>query len=129
MDYQVKFITSNTGVSVAYQQSDHDSPSIYCSFMNNYAEDLANSKKGVVFYNEEFIYGMIGDPTLLPEADFKIFLETVMKEGSEMKYKSQNSISVDKKKKINNIYQFMIISKFNVNALNDHFAALKFTKL
>ena len=72
---------------------------------------------------------MIGDPSLLPEADFKKFLETAKKEGAEMKYKSQNAITVDKKKKINNVYQFMIISKFNINALSDYFAGFKFFKL
>ena len=97
--------------------------------MNNYAEGLVNNRKGIIFYNEDFIYGMIGDPSLLPEADFKKFLETSKKEGTDLKYKSQSSVAVDKKKKVNNIYQFMIIGKFNVNNLTDYFNGLKFTKI
>ncbi len=114
---------------MAYNISDHENPSTYISNINTYAEELAIKKKGIVFFNEDFIFGLIGDPSLLPEADFKKFLDANKKEGVELKYKSQNQISVDKKKKISNVYQFMIISKFNVAALTEFFNGFKFSKI
>ena len=129
IDYQLKLILANNSIEVAYSKSDHENPSVYCSNMNNYAEELVKSKKGIIFFNEDFIYGMIGNPALLNEADFKKALEANKKQGVELKYKSQTSISLDKKRKVNNIYQFMIIHKFNVSTLNELFNSFKFTKI
>jgi hypothetical protein len=115
--------------SVGYQVSDHENPSIYCSFMNNFVEELSKENKGIIFFHEDFVYGMIGNQKLLEEVNFKKFLDSIKKEGVEMKYKSQNSISVDKKKKISNVYQFMVIHKFSVNALSEYFKGLGFGKI
>jgi hypothetical protein len=95
--------------------------------MNNYSEQLANLKKGAIFYNEDYIYGMIGNPSLLPESDLKKYLETTKKDGHKFKYSSQNTVTVNKKKV--NIFQFMVIAKFNVNSLTEYFNLLEFTKI
>jgi hypothetical protein len=129
LDYQMKLLLASNDMRVAVNNSDHENPSVYFSFLNNYADQLVNSKKGVIFYNEDFIYGLIGDPTLLQESEFKKYLESNKKENVELKYKSQNSINIDKKKKINNVYQFMIIHTFNVNNLTEYFNTLKFSKI
>lgn len=129
LDYQMKFLISSNDIGVGYNISDHENPSVYFSFLKNYAAALSKNKKGVIFYNEDFIYGLIGDSSLLIEADFKKFLESQKKEGVEIKYKSQNSISLDKKTKLEKVLQFDIISKFNVNALTEYFNSLKFVKI
>jgi hypothetical protein len=114
---------------VYYNLSEQENPSLYCSFMNNYAEELNKNKKGMIFYNEDFIYGMIGDPELLKEEDFTKFLNTNKKENVNFKYNTQKSISMGKAKKINNIYQFMVIHKFDLNSLSSFFSNLKFDKI
>ncbi len=130
LDYQMKYLISNNDMKVGINVSDYDSPSIYFSFLNNHAEALYNAKKGVIFYADEFIYGLVTDPLLLPEQDFKKLLENAKKdEKSEMKYRSQNSVNIDKKKKLNNVYQFVIIGKFNVVKLTEIFNSYKFSKL
>jgi hypothetical protein len=129
LEYQIKFILTNSEIQVAYHLSDYENASIYISNMNNFCEELAKTKKGVIFYNEDFIYGMIGDPSLLHEENFKKFLDTNKKDGTELKYKNQSSVSVDKKKKINGIYQFTIFHRFNTNVIGEFFNNLKFTKI
>ena len=128
LDYQIKFLLSSNTFQVGYNQSDQENPSIYCSFVNNYAEELVNNKKGIIFFNENFIYGSIGNPELLAESEFKQFLDVTKKQGVEMKYKSQNQVSVGKKK-ITNVFQFMIIYDFNVEQLLNFFKTKNFGKI
>jgi hypothetical protein len=129
LDYQIKLLLSDPNAKVFHHQSEQENPSLYCSFMNNYAEDLNKAKKGIIFYNEDFIYGMIGAPELLSEEDFTKFLNTNKKEGVNFKYTTQKSISLGKAKKINNIYQFMVIHKFDPAVLAGYLANLKFNKI
>jgi hypothetical protein len=128
VDYQMKFVLSSGLFQVGFHHSDQENPSIYCSFVNNYAEELSNKKKGIVFYNENFIYGLIGSQDLLKEEEFKQFLETTKKQGHEMKYKSQNQVSVGKKK-VQNVYQFMIIYDFNPEQLLNFFKSKNFGQI
>lgn len=125
----MKFLLASPDIQVGVNISEHESPSVYFSFLNNYAESLKALKKGIIFYNDEFIYGLIGNPSLLIENDFKKFVETFKKENVNVKYNSQSIISIDKKKKVDNIYQFVVISKFNVNQLSEFFISNKFTKI
>jgi hypothetical protein len=97
--------------------------------MNNYAEELNKVKKGIIFYNEDFIYGMLGAPELLNEEDFTKFVNSLKKEGVNFKHTTQKSVSLGKAKKVNNIYQFMIIHKFDPAVLSGFFANLKFNKI
>lgn len=129
LDYQIKLILANPNAKVFYNLSEQESPSLYCSFMNTYAEELNKNKKGIIFYTEDFIYGMIGDPELLKEEDLTNFLNTNKKENVNFKYTTQKSISIGKGKKVNNIYQFMVIHKFDLNTLTSFFNNMKFNKI
>ncbi len=120
---------TDSNARVYYNLSEQENPSLYCSFMSNYADELNKTKKGIVFYNEDFIYGLIGDPELLKEEDFTKFLNTIKKENVNYKYTTQKTISIGKAKKVNNVYQFMIIHKFDPNTLASFFAGLKFNKI
>ena len=128
LDYQMKFLLSSDTFQIGFNQSDQENPSIYCSFVNSYAEELVKNKKGIIFFNENFIFGLVGSPELLNEAEFKQFLESTKKQGVEMKYKSQNQVSVGKKK-ITNVFQFMIIYEFNVDQLLNFFKSKNFGKI
>lgn len=119
---------ADNNIHVGYHLSDQEAPSLYFSFINNYVENLANSKKGIIFYNEDFIYGMLGDAKLLDEKEFKKFIEGLKKTDMELKYKSQETVSVGKKK-IAGVLQFTIFHKFNVQALTDFFVKNKFSKI
>ena len=129
LEYQIKLVITDPNSNVYYNLSEHENPSIYCSFMNSYAEELNKAKKGIIFYNEDFIYGMIGDPQLVNEEQLTKYLETIKKENINFKYTTQKSISLGKSKKINNIYQYMVIHKFDPAVLTSFFANLKFSKI
>jgi hypothetical protein len=101
---------------VGYNNTDHEDARIFFSSMDSYAEGLANSKKGIIFYNEGFIFGMLGDPSVLAESELKEFLEKNKVDGVELKYKSQNQVAVDKKKKVD-VFKFSAFHKFNVSTV------------
>jgi hypothetical protein len=128
LEYQIKYLISDDKINVGYHISDYENPSIYFTFMNNYVEQLSNKKKGIIFFNEDFIYGVLGDKTLLNESEFKKFLDGLKKTDLELKYKSQDSISVGKKK-ITNVYQFTVFHKFNVQVVSDFFNKKEFQKI
>lgn len=128
LDLQIKLLLASSDMKVIYHNSDHENPSVYISLMKNYAESLNNSKKGAIFYNDDYIYGMLGDPSLLPEANMKKYLDSLKKENVDMKYSSQSTVSVDKKKKVN-VYQFMVFHKFTSNVLSDFFKSYGFNKI
>ena len=83
LNYQIKYIIADPNVKVGYCLSDHDSPGMYISLLNNFAEELAKTKKGVIFYSEDFIYGLLGDQSLLEEKDLKEFCEVQHKKYME----------------------------------------------
>jgi len=114
---------------VGYYLSDQEDPSIYFSNMDGYALQLFNSKKGVIFYNDSFIYGMLGDVSLLNEEEFKKFLEGVKISDKELKYKSFNTVSLDKKKKVSGIYKFSAFHKFDVSIVKAFLNRSKFVQL
>lgn len=84
--------------------------------MDSYAQLLENNKKGIIFYNEGFIFGMLGDTSVLSETELKEFLNANKVEGVELKYKSQNQVAVDKKNKAN-VLKFSAFHKFNTNTV------------
>jgi hypothetical protein len=126
LEYQVRFILMDPNNNVGYHLTDHEDARIYFSTMDVWAEQLVSKQKGIIFYNDGFVFGMLPDLGL--EKSFKEFFETTKVEGTEMKYKSQTTVNVDKKKKVD-IYKFSVFNKFNVSALTQFFTREKWTKI
>lgn len=127
LEYQMKLLLASNA-SVGYHLSDQENPQLYFGQLDAFAEQLVKAKKGVIFYNEGFVFGMIGDPTAFPEKDFKEYLEKIKKEGTELKYKGQNSVKVDKKKSVD-AYKFTVFHKFTPLQLTEYLNKDNFMKL
>jgi alanyl-tRNA synthetase len=57
---QVRYVADVPSVTKAYLKSNEDAPTLYFSFMSNYAKDLVAGKKAVVFQGETFLYAFLG---------------------------------------------------------------------
>lgn len=131
LDLQVKLICQNPDIKVAYVLSDKKDPSIYFSNMDSFAPELSKHKKGIIFYNERFVYGLIGDKTLLNEAEFKHLLEESKSKNFKdkvLKFISRSSVKVSGTP-VNNILSFSAICPLNLKSITDYFAKNNFTKL
>jgi hypothetical protein len=96
--------------------------------MDSFAESLSLNKKGIIFFNEGYLFGILGNSTLLPEIELKEFFEKNKVEGVELKYKSQNSVNIDKKKKVD-VFKFSVFYKFNVNNVSQFFNRVDWVKI
>lgn len=131
IDLQVKLICQNPDIKIAYILSDKKDPSIYFSYMDGYAPELAKHKKGIIFYNDKFVYGLIGDKTIFNDAEFKQVLEESKSKGFKdkvLKFNSKNSVKVAGTP-VNNILSFSAICPFNLKNITDFFAKNNYNKL
>ena len=128
LEYQVKYLLADKNISVGYHHTDHEKATVYFSFLSNFAEELVNSKKGVIYFTKDFIFGLLGDKNLLPEVELKKFLDSVKKNEMELKYDTKSTVTMQNKKKVN-VFQFVVFHSFNPNTLVDYFNSLKFTKI
>jgi hypothetical protein len=128
VDYQIKYLIFNDSIKIGVRFSDEEDPSIYYSFIPTYVEELVKRGKGIIFYNEKFIYGIIGHKDLLPEKILKDFIESTKRGDTEIKYITQNSVKVGKKK-VEGIYQFTVFNKFSKPQLDAFFKGGDFTPI
>jgi len=117
----------NPDVKIATVISDKKDASIYFSNMDGYALELSKNKKGIIFYNDKFVYGLIGDKNLINEKEFKEVLDEAKKGEKAMKFNSKNTIKVGKTA-INDVFQFSAISGLKQQNLTDYFAKNNWTK-
>ena len=108
---------------------------------------LVKAKKGIIYYNEGFIYGLFGDKSLINEKEFKTFCENFKtkenkdkkeekkdekkedKKENKFKYAVQEKLTVGKKNVIKDIYQISCFTNFNVKELQDKFKELGFKEI
>ncbi|CAD8123023.1 unnamed protein product [Paramecium sonneborni] len=101
--------------------SNEPNPTAYFSEIGKYIQQLKDSKKGLLFVAETFIYGAFG------ESNFNVeeLSKQIEEEGQQLKVNKQNKISVKDGKKttqVNDVLTFSILGKFNKNK------ALKYLK-
>ena len=77
VEFQMKNIINDKEIKMACIKSDEDNSQIYFSVCPQFTKELVEAKKGIVYYNENFVYALIGDKTLVDEKAFKAFLESV----------------------------------------------------
>ena len=136
VDLQVKNILNDQNIKVASIKSDEDNCQIYISQVPPFAKDLIKEKKGVVYYNDKFIYALFGDKELIDEPKFKEFLESFKpseenkdKKEFKFKYVKQDKIKVDKKTNLEGIIQITCFSKFKIPDLQNKFKELGFKEM
>jgi len=128
LDLQVKLICKNPDINIATILSDKKDASLYFSNMDTFASELNKNKKGIIFYNDKFLYGLIGDKTLIDESELKKVLEASKKGEKPMKYNSKSTIKTNGAT-INNILSFSAISPLNLKNITDFFNSNNFNKL
>ena len=97
---------------IHFVKSDQPDPTIYFSFLPQFAEEIQKKEKGIVFIGDNFVLGLLGKPTLLEVPK----IEAICKEHStkEVKARSQDQVKFDFKEKgkkpvvIKGICQFAI---------------------
>jgi hypothetical protein len=112
---------------VSYHLSDQDNARIYISTMKDNAEKFKTNGKGIIFYNEKFVYVMLSEVGL--EKQFKEFFEANKVEDAELKYSSNTSVTDSKKKKIDQILVIQVFHKFNTTTLTTFFNREGWTKI
>uniref|UniRef100_A0A7S3CS37 Alanyl-transfer RNA synthetases family profile domain-containing protein n=1 Tax=Strombidium rassoulzadegani TaxID=1082188 RepID=A0A7S3CS37_9SPIT len=61
LNLQVKFVLNSQGeVKNFYVKSEQESPTLYFSFLPQFAHKLKEQGKGIVFYGDSFILGLLG---------------------------------------------------------------------
>jgi len=109
-------------VQNGFYKSDESSPTLYFSFLNAFAADLKAKGKGVVYFGDNFITGLLGEPK--PE----LFEALKAFAGEKAKAKSTNSVSFKNKEvkkskpvKTSDIMSFQVIGdkdqKFDIEKL------------
>ena len=125
---QIKLILLNKDIKIAVNLSDKKDASLYFSNMESFALDISKGEKGIIFYNEKFVYGLIGEKNLINEIELKEILESARKGDKQLKYNSKNTIKSNNYQ-IQNVLQFSAISNFKLQNLTDYFNKSNFSKI
>ena len=135
MEFEIKSMVSEENIKIGTIKSDEANSQIYFTNCPLYLNYLVKAKKGIIYYNEGFIYGLFGDKSLINEKEFKAFCESFKTKGSKdkgenkFKYAVQEKVKIGKKNEIKNIYQISCFTNFNVKELQDKFKELGFKEI
>ena len=132
VEFQVKGIINDNNINtVGYIKSEEDNSQIYFSTCPSLITDLVKCKKGVIFYNENFIYGLFGNKSLINESEFKKFCEEFKGDNKEVKFKyaCQDKVTAGKKNVIKDVYQISVFSKIKCEEVEKKFKELGFCEV
>ena len=59
---QVKSCLRDGTNSLFFSKSEQDAPTLYVSYLPQFAEEFKNSGKGIVFFGSNFVVGLFGNP-------------------------------------------------------------------
>lgn len=126
LNLQTKYVLNSNEASKLYSvKSEQDSPTLYFSFLPQFAQKLKDQEKGIIFFSNSFILGLIGNNT---SGEMVKELEALCKEMSSKPSKSsvKSEVKFDFKIKgqkplvTKDISQFSITgSDFNVEKINE----------
>ena len=85
VEFQIKSMVSEDEIKIGTIKSDETNSQIYFTNCPIYLNYLVKSKKGIIYYNEGFIYGLFGDKGLINEKEFKAFCESFKNKGNKDK--------------------------------------------
>jgi len=135
VEFEIKSMVSEDGIKVGTIKSDESNSQIYFTNCPIYLNYLVKAKKGIIYYNEGFVYGLFGDKSLINEKEFKAFCESFKTKGNKekgevkFKYAVQEKLTVGKKNVIKDIYQISCFTNFNVKELQEKFKELGFKEI
>ena len=147
IEFEIKSMVAEEGIKVGTIKSDEANSQIYFTNCPQHLNYLVKAKKGIIYYNEGFIYGLFGDKSLINEKEFKTFCENFKtkenkdkkeekkdekkedKKENKFKYAVQEKLTVGKKNVIKDIYQISCFTNFNVKELQDKFKELGFKEI
>ena len=159
IEFEIKSMVGEEDIKVGTIKSDEANSQMYFTNCPMHLNYLVKAKKGIIYYNEGFIYGLFGDKSLINEKEFKTFCESFKtkenkdkkedkkeekkedkKEGkkdgkkedkkeSKFKYAVQEKLTVGKKNVIKDIYQISCFTNFNIKELQDKFKELGFKEI
>ena len=100
IEFQIKSMVSEEEIKIGTIKSDEANSQIYFTNCPAYLNKLVEAKKGIIYYNEGFVYGLFGDQSLINEKEFKAFCESFKNKGNkETKEVKNNEDDKDKKEK------------------------------
>lgn len=62
MSLQVKYLLKDDQTHPYYVKSEQPDPTLYISFLPQFAEEFKNKQKGIVFVASNFLVGLFGNP-------------------------------------------------------------------
>ncbi|MCQ2819447.1 MAG: alanine--tRNA ligase [archaeon] len=131
INYQIKSALNDPNVKgISFIKSEEESCQMYISVCPNFVKEFIEKKRGVIFYNEGFIYALIGDKTLIDEKKFKTACEGMKAdEKGKFSYSCKDQITQGKKNKIKDIYQITCFSTLKLDKVVEKFKELGFTEI
>jgi alanyl-tRNA synthetase len=96
LNLQVKYMLKDDQ-KVYLVKSDQPDPTMYFSFLPQFAEEIQKKEKGIIYVGKNFIIGLLGNPGLLQISQ----VEALCKETStkEVKSRTQDQVKFDFKEK------------------------------
>ena len=148
IEFEIKSMVGEEEIKVGTIKSDEANSQIYFTNCPQHLSHLVKAKKGIIYYNEGFVYGLFGDKSLIDEKAFKAFCEKFKskenkeekknekkeekkddKKENKFKYAVQDKLTVGKKNVIKDIYQISCFTNFNIKELQDKFKELGFKEI
>ena len=103
IEFEIKSMVGEESIKVGTIKSDEANSQIYFTNCPMHLSYLVKAKKGIIYYNEGFIYGLFGDKSLINEKEFKAFCESFKaKEKKEDKKEEKKEEKKEDKKEEKN---------------------------
>lgn len=96
LNLQLKFLLKDDQ-KVHFVRSEQPDPTIYFSFLPQFAEEIQKKEKGVVYIGSNFVVGLLGKPDLLNIKELEELCKTIS--TKEVKARSQDQVKFDFKEK------------------------------
>lgn len=122
LSLQVKFLLKDDQTHPYYVKSDQPDPTLYVSFLPQFAEEFKLKKKGIVFIASNFLVGLFGDASQINMKELEAAVngmsskpaKVVAKTTVSFKFKEKGKKAIEAK----DVLQFMITgSDMNVDKL------------
>jgi len=124
---QIKYLSHVGTISKGYSISEEDNPTLYFSYLNPHAKEIKESKKGIIYLNNKFIYGILSDAK---QIDLSALKEILAEDagGKKVNVVTKNKLG-SKKEQVDGILQFNVIGSVNVEKVVAFLEKAEFQKL